>query len=218
MIARGRHRRRRARRSASSSALLVVSVLLTVPAAGALTADTTVRSDRLEAGDVTRLREPRATTEHADTPPDPVEPGRILIEAIGVSADVEGVGLAADGSLALPTDVARVGWFTGSSPPGDKGPAVMVGHLDSVDGPAVFARLSRLQVGDVVTVENRGGGTTLTFAVWAVTRHPKESFPTQAVYGPTPDAELRLITCGGTYDRDSGYADNVVVLARAVTD
>ncbi|HEY9377515.1 MAG TPA: sortase, partial [Jiangellaceae bacterium] len=123
-----------------------------------------------------------------------------------------------DGSLALPTDVARVGWYTSSRPPGDKGPAVMVGHVDSVDGPAVFARLSRIQVGDVVTVENRGGSTPVSFAVWAVTRYPKESFPTQAVYGPTPDAELRLITCGGTYDRDSGYSDNVVVLARAVTD
>jgi LPXTG-site transpeptidase (sortase) family protein len=218
MIVQGRHRRRRAGRSISSSTLLVASVLLTVPAVGALTADTALPSDRVESGGVTRFVEPRATTEHpADKPTERVETGRILIDAIGVSADVEAVGLAADGTLALPTDVDNVGWYSGSSRPGDRGPAVIVGHMDSVDGPAVFARLAELEVGDVVTVEN-GSGIALSFTVSTVTRHPKESFPTQAVYGPTPDAELHLITCGGRYDRDKGYPDNVVVLARAATD
>ena len=88
--------------------------------------------------------------------------------------------------------------------------------MDSADGPAAFARLAELEVGDVVTVEN-GGGTALPFAVSTVTRHPKQSFPSEAVYGPSPDAELRLITCGGRYDTDSGYVDNVVVFARALT-
>jgi Sortase domain len=213
VIGRGRHRRRRARRSASSSALLVTSVLLAVPAAAALTADTPLASDRVESGQV----DGQASTEHpAHEPTEPVQPGWIVIDAIGVSADVEAVGLAADGTLALPADVADVGWFDGSSRPGDMGPAVMVGHLDSVDGPAVFARLSQLEVGDVVTVEN-DQGTAVSFTVSTVTRHPKQSFPTQAVYGATPDAELRLITCGGSYDDDDGYADNVVVLATAAS-
>ena len=219
MIVRARHRRNRVRRRAWWSALLVASVLLAVPAAGALSADTTVPSDRVESGGgATGLAEPRAPT----GVPGPeltgsAEPGRILIEAIGVSADVEVVGLAADETLGLPSDVANVGWFTGSSRPGEMGPAVMVGHVDSADGPAVFSRLSELQVGDVITVENRDG-SALAFTVSTVTRHSKQSFPTDAVYGPTPNAELHLITCGGRYDRDDGYTDNVVVTAKAATN
>jgi sortase (surface protein transpeptidase) len=88
--------------------------------------------------------------------------------------------------------------------------------VDSVDGPAVFARLEELRIGDVVTVEN-GGGTALSCAVSTMARHPKQSFPSEAVYGASPDAELRLITCGGRYDRDTGYVDNVVVFAKAIT-
>lgn len=191
-------------------------MLLAVPAAGALTTDTT--SDRVESAGGTRLAEPRAPAEvPGPEPTESVEPARIRIEAIGVSADVEAVRLATDGTLGIPTDVATVGWFVGGSRPGEMGPAVMVGHLDSVDGPAVFARLSELRAGDLVTVED-GEGSALTFTVSAVTRHPKQSFPTQAVYGPTPDAELHLITCGGRYSRDDGYTDNVVVTAKAATD
>ena len=194
------------------------SVLIAVPTAGALSADTTGQSDRREPGGATRLMEPRAPTEVPGAgPTESVEPGRIFIEAIGVSADVEAVGLATDGTLGIPTDVATVGWFAGGSRPGEMGPAVMVGHVDSVDGPAVFARLSELRVGDLVSVEN-GDGSSLAFTVSAVTRHPKQSFPTDAVYGPTPDAELHLITCGGRYDRDDGYADNVVVTAKAAAN
>ena len=218
MSVRARHRRSRVRRRAWWSALLVASVLLAVPAAGALSADTTVPSDHLGTGGGAGLVEPRAPTEVPGSgPTESVQPGRILIEAIGVSADVEVVGLAADGTLGIPTDVATVGWFAGSSRPGEMGPAVMVGHLDSLDGPAVFARLSQLRVGDLITVEN-GDGSAPAFTVSAVSRHPKRSFPTQAVYGPTPDAELHLITCGGRYDRDDGYTDNVVVTAKAATD
>ena len=98
---------------------------------------------------------------------------------------------------------------------GDRGPAVMVGHVDSLNGPAVFIGLDNLRLGDVIDVEG-GDGTIVSFAVSSVTRHPKDAFPTEAVYGPTPDAELRLLTCGGPFDRDSGYADNVVVAATAI--
>ena len=157
-----------------------------------------------------------ASEHDAHTSPERAAPGRIVIEAVGVSADIETLRLAADGTLALPTDTDTVGWFTGSSRPGDIGPAVMVGHVDSLDGLAVFGRLAGLNAGDLVTVDN-ADGTTVSFVVSSVARYPKESFPSDAVYGPTPDAELRLITCGGGYDWDTGYADNVVVLARAAS-
>ncbi|MGH8838968.1 MAG: class F sortase [Jiangellaceae bacterium] len=143
------------------------------------------------------------------------EPVRVVIDAIGVSAAVAAVGLEPDGTLSPPRDPSMVGWHSGSRIPGDRGPAVMVGHVDSADGPAVFTNLDDLEVGDVIDVENGDGGI-VSFAVSSVTRHPKHAFPTDAVYGPTPDSELHLITCGGSFDRETGYADNVVVTATAV--
>jgi LPXTG-site transpeptidase (sortase) family protein len=215
MIIRGRHRQLDSSRTVSSAVLLVLgSALLAVPAAGALTAAPAPESGHNGLGGVTRPVAPEPVREKSI--PAPVDPLRLVIDTIGIAADVERVGLADDGTLATPTDVANVGWYSGSSRPGDKGPAVIVGHVDSAHGPAVFARLAELQVGDVVTVEN-GGEAALSFAVSTVTRHPKESFPAEAVYGASPDAELRLITCGGRYDQETGYTQNVVVSARALT-
>jgi len=217
MIIRGRYRRLGSTRASSAVLLVLGLVLIVVPAAGALTAEPATKSGHVTLRGVTRPVVSSSVIEDtADPSSKPVQPRRLVIDTIGIAADVETVGLGADGTLSTPTDVANVGWYSGSSRPGDKGPAVIVGHLDSVDGPAVFARLAELEVGDVVTVED-GGETALSFAVSAVTRHPKKSFPSDTVYGGSPDAELHLITCGGTYDRDSGYADNVVVLARALT-
>jgi LPXTG-site transpeptidase (sortase) family protein len=217
MTMRGRHRQRGGSRTASSAALLVLgSVLLAVPAAGALTAEPTAAPGHQTLRGVTRPVAPGPVIAGVSESSAPVGPARLRIDTIGLTAEVETVGLAADGTLSTPTDVANVGWYSGSSRPGDRGPAVIVGHVDSVDGPAVFARLAELEVGDVVTVEN-GDEAALSFAVSTVTRHPKGSFPSEAVYGASPDAELRLITCGGRYDRTSGYADNVVVFARALT-
>jgi LPXTG-site transpeptidase (sortase) family protein len=215
MTIRGRYRQLRSSRTVSSAVPLVLgSVLLAVPAAGALTSEPTATSGQLMMRGVTRPVGPVPTIEPAAR--EPVDPRRLVIDSIGIVADVEHVGIADDGTLSTPTDIANVGWYFGSSRPGDKGPAVIVGHVDSAHGPAVFSRLAELEVGDIVTVEN-GGEAALSFAVSAVTRHPKESFPVEAVYGASPDAELRLITCGGRYNPESGYADNVVVFARAIT-
>ena len=91
--------------------------------------------------------------------------------------------------------------------------AGVAGHVDSVEGPAVFARLRELDGGEEVVVD-REDGTTARFTVTGVGWYPKDDFPTEAVYGPTPRAELRLVTCGGDFDRSRGsYLDNVVVTA-----
>jgi LPXTG-site transpeptidase (sortase) family protein len=112
-----------------------------------------------------------------------------------------------------PEDFARAGWFTRGPVPGETGPAVIAGHVDSADGPAVFFRLAELEDGDDVLVD-RADGTTVRFTVTSVDRYPKDEFPTEQVYGPTPRAELRLITCGGEFDADArSYRDNVVVSA-----
>jgi sortase (surface protein transpeptidase) len=109
--------------------------------------------------------------------------------------------------------VAVAGWYSGSPRPGGTGSAIIAGHIDSVSGPGVFFRLRALRPGDVVYVE-RGHGPIAVFRVTAVRTFRKLKFPTAAVYGPVPGAQLRLITCGGTFDPATGhYLSNVVVFA-----
>jgi sortase (surface protein transpeptidase) len=123
------------------------------------------------------------------------------------------LGLDGAGALVPPQDFGRAGWFEGSPVPGAVGPAVIAGHVDSYDGPAVFFRLRDLAPGDEVVVD-RADGTSARFTVTGLDRYPKAEFPTQQVYGPTHRPELRLITCGGDFDRDvRSYRDNVVVTA-----
>ncbi|MGY1636496.1 class F sortase [Geodermatophilus sp. SYSU D00742] len=145
-----------------------------------------------------------------------VAPLRVRVPAIGVDSPLVRLGTDATGALVPPTGYDRAGWFPGAAAPGDVGPAVVAGHVDSPDGPAVFWRLRELVPGDEVLVD-RGDGTTVRFVVTDVARHRKEDFPTAAVYGPTPRAELRLVTCGGAFDPGRrSYTDNVVVFARLV--
>lgn len=140
-------------------------------------------------------------------------PVRVRVPAIGVDSDLLRLGTDATGALVPPADFDRAGWFTDGGVPGEIGPAVIAGHVDSTDGPAVFYRLRDLRPGDEVLV-GRADGTTARFTVTAVDQYPKSSFPTAAVYGPTPRAELRLVTCGGTFDRARrSYTDNLIVTA-----
>ncbi|MGY1747294.1 class F sortase [Blastococcus sp. SYSU D00695] len=145
------------------------------------------------------------------------DPLRVRVPVIGVDSPLVRLGLDPGGALETPADSARAGWFGGGPAPGGIGPAVLAGHVDSTRGPAVFWRLRDLAAGDEVLVD-RADGTTARFAVTRVERHRKDAFPTAEVYGPTPDAQLRLITCGGDFDRAArSYRDNVVVFARLVT-
>jgi sortase (surface protein transpeptidase) len=156
---------------------------------------------------------PLAVVAETPAPAVAVEPVRVRVPAIGVDSPLVRRGTDAAGALVPPAEFDRAGWFTGGAAPGDVGPAVLAGHVDSANGPAVFWRLRDLAPGDDVLVD-RGDGTTVAFTVTAVARYPKDEFPTAAVYGPTPRAELRLITCGGTFDRAlRSYTDNVVVSA-----
>ena len=143
-------------------------------------------------------------------------PVRVRAPAAGIDATLSGSGLDAVGGLAVPSDPAVAGWYDGGPRPGDPGPAVLAGHVDWAGRPAVFQGLHRLVPGDDVVVE-RADGSAVRFAVDRVVRVSKDAFPTREVYGPVAGAELRLITCGGAFDRATGsYADNVVVFARSV--
>lgn len=140
-------------------------------------------------------------------------PTRVIIPAIGVSAAVTPEGTDSSGALEMPPLTARnvAGWWDGGAAPGQDGPAVIAGHVDDVAGPLVFWNLRRLKPGDTVVTEPGN----LRFTVTRVTQTQKSAFPTAAVYGPTADPELRLITCGGTFDHATGhYLDNVIVYAR----
>ena len=144
-------------------------------------------------------------------------PVTLTIPAIGVQTSLVKLGLTAAGALQVPPSTAVAGWYTGSPRPGAIGSAVIAGHIDSHTGPGVFFRLSQLRPGDHVYVR-RADGTLAIFRVTAVRSYSKNQFPTQAVYGATPDAELRLITCGGTFDSQTGsYLSNTVVYAVQVS-
>jgi len=141
-------------------------------------------------------------------------PVRLVIPAIGVATLLVRLGLEADGAMAVPDDFGRAGWFAEGPPPGQLGPAVIAGHVDSRTGPAVFYRLRDLRAGNAVLVE-RADGTRLRFVVERAQSFPKAGFPTAAVFGPVPSAALRLVTCTGDFDRARGsYRDNLVVFAR----
>jgi hypothetical protein len=146
------------------------------------------------------------------------DPVRLDIDAIGVHAAVLRLGLAPDRTVEVPPlGSPDVGWYSYSPAPGDLGPAVLLGHVDSAaTGPSVFHDLPQLRSGDEVVVR-RADGTSARFRVDAVGRYPKARFPTAAVYGDIDHAGLRLITCGGSFDRvRRSYTDNVVVYASAV--
>jgi hypothetical protein len=142
-------------------------------------------------------------------------PVRLIIPVIGVRARLVRLGLADGGALQVPATTTVAGWYTGSPRPGAIGSSVIAGHVDSYLGPGVFFRLRLLRPGDRISVR-RADGTLAVFRVTLVRTYLKTRFPTGAVYGPAPGRQLRLITCGGTFDPGlRTYLSNVVVYAAA---
>ncbi|MGY1730136.1 class F sortase [Geodermatophilus sp. SYSU D01045] len=140
-------------------------------------------------------------------------PTRVQIPALGVASRIMELGLERDGSMEVPPGAYPVGWYDGSPTPGQLGPAVLAGHVDWEGKPGAFYGLRELRPGDTVVVD-RADGTVATFRVDRVEEHAKDDFPTEEVYGDIDHAGLRLITCGGAFDEDSGdYEDNIIVFA-----
>jgi sortase (surface protein transpeptidase) len=147
------------------------------------------------------------------TPQKVAGPVSLTIPSIGVRTGLVHLGLTSSGVLQVPSSTTVAGWYTGSARPGATGAAVIVGHIDSKTGPGIFFRLRLLHAGSRVYVR-RADGTLAVFQVTSVRSYPKSRFPTLTVYGPVPDAELRLITCGGAFDIATGhYLSNVIVYA-----
>ncbi|MFD0314869.1 class F sortase [Streptomyces flavalbus] len=145
-------------------------------------------------------------------PPSP--PDRVRIPAIRVDAPLTGLGLTPSGSLDVPPAdrPGLAGWYEAGTTPGETGTAIVAGHVDNADGPAVFYRLGALKRGAVIDVDRRDGSTA-RFTVDAVEVYDAKRFPDDKVYGAARRPELRVITCGGGYSRATGYRGNVVVFA-----
>ncbi|MFJ1807439.1 MULTISPECIES: class F sortase [unclassified Streptomyces] len=144
-------------------------------------------------------------------------PDRVRIPAIRVDAPVMSVGLDADGWVGAPPpeDPNLAGWFTGGVSPGEKGTAVVVGHVDNTLGPAVFYGLGALKKGNRVEV-SRMDGKTAVFEIYGIEVFAKNNFPGDRVYASKGAPELRVITCGGGFSKANGYDGNVVAFARLV--
>ncbi|MFF3938107.1 class F sortase [Streptomyces phaeofaciens] len=145
-------------------------------------------------------------------PPSP--PDRVRIPSLHVDAPLTGLGLTPAGSLDAPPAERRdlAGWYQAGTTPGETGTAILAGHVDNADGPAVFYGLGSLRKHSTVEVDRRDG-TVAVFTVDAVEVYDARRFPDEKVYGPAARPELRVITCGGPYSRATGYQGNVVVFA-----
>ena len=196
-------------RRLSSLALVMIAALLVLPACGTErtaasappAAQSTVAVDALSSYRSTRTYAPVAA------------PTRLRIPAIEVDTELQLLGRAPDQTIEVPVDPGAAGWWAGGPRPGSPGPAVLVGHVDSRNGPAVFYRLRELAPGDEVLVD-RADGTTARFVATSLDRYEKALFPSDLIYYPTLEPQLRLVTCGGPFDPSTGhYRDNVVVFA-----
>jgi hypothetical protein len=147
------------------------------------------------------------------TYPTVAPPVRLRIPALHVTSSLERLGLLADGTIAVPASPNVAGWYAGGPRPGQAGPAVILGHVDSQAGPGIFFNLFKLKHNAAVLVD-RADGSTVTFRVTTVSRVSKTRFPTDLVYVPTLQPTLRLVTCGGSFDHARrSYRDNVIVYA-----
>jgi hypothetical protein len=141
------------------------------------------------------------------------EPVSIKIPALSINAPVTRLGLEQDGSLQVPAEDDKVGWYAGGAVPGEDGTAIMVGHLDSTIGPAVFQRLKNLKPRDIISI-SRADGSTVEFKVSRLATYNYDDFPDTEVYGATSYPSLRLLTCAGKYNpRTRHYSQNLVVYA-----
>jgi hypothetical protein len=214
---------RRGRRGLTAAGLLVLvlGIALVAAALGVFAAQRCGGGDEAQTGRLAMelnavTEQGRGASEVRHAARHVARPVRIEIPSIGVDAAMIPLGLNRDRTLEVPTDFAQAGWWTGGARPGQAGPAIIAGHVDSKTGPAVFFRLGDLRRGATIIVDRRDG-TGARFRVLGSERYSKSQFPTARVYGSTPGPTLRLITCSGTFDRSTGhYVDNTVVYADAV--
>jgi sortase (surface protein transpeptidase) len=155
-----------------------------------------------------------STTTQPELPAWP--PTLVTIPSIGVTSALTSLGRNADGSVEVPTDFQVAGWYNGSVTPGQAGPTIVLGHVDSTAGPGIFFRLGALRPGALVTL-HRMDGKNVTYKITGVRQYPKDHFPTLEVYANTSIPTIRLITCGGAFDNATHhYLSNIVAFGQVV--
>lgn len=196
-----------------AAAALAVAAVVGVTAAIARGATSSAPAAKPAAPVIVPIASPTGgdTASASSSPTADARPVSIDIPVINVHTTLQTLGLDGSGALQPPTNLTEAGWYTGSPVPGQNGPAVIAGHVDSFNGPAVFFDVKSLNPGDRITV-GLSSGQSVTFQVMLVKHYPKTDFPTTDVYGARPDPELRLITCGGAF-ANGHYLDNIVVYA-----
>ncbi|MCX5046647.1 class F sortase [Aldersonia sp. NBC_00410] len=174
-------------------------------------------TDRPQA-DPTAVALPPGTGAPQSIPPlSPSTPQSLRIPAIDLSIPLISLGLNADGTVEVPTDYAQAGWYRHGPTPGEAGSAVILGHVDSYQGPAVFSHLRELRPGDRVEI-TRADSSIAEFAVTTVATYPKTQFPAEQVYANTDGNHLQLVTCGGDFDSQArSYRSNVVVYTTMIS-
>jgi Sortase domain len=161
------------------------------------------------AGGAAAARGFRSARDYRGTP----VPVRVDIPRIRVTSSLDRLGRAPDGTVEVPSDWQVAGWYAPGPRPGDPGSAVILGHVDSKRGPAIFYRLRELRRGDEIRVV-RADGSSVRFIVERTQQYPKHRFPTDEVYYPTLTPTLRLVTCGGAFNPTAGhYRSNIIVFA-----
>ncbi|WP_308300944.1 MULTISPECIES: class F sortase [unclassified Crossiella] len=147
-----------------------------------------------------------------------LKPTDVRIPKLNAQSSLISTAINPDGSLEVPKadKPMQAAWYRMSPVPGDKGPAIILGHVDGNKQPGIFYKLHELAAGDEVFVK-RSDGKEVKFVVTTKEQKPKNEFPTEAVYGDSPDPILRLITCGGAFDKAAhSYQDNVIISAKLV--
>jgi hypothetical protein len=211
-----------------AKSLLVLTALLLLTGAGCLVAGLQEHRHPL-AGPVPQrpVSSTRAATSHGQAVTTPtVPPPAVVARSVPVAVRIPAIGLAvwltqlgenADGTVEVPTSVKVPGWFSPGPSPGQVGSAVILGHVDSYQGPGVFFQLRTLQPGNQINV-NLADGVVATFQVTSVVMYQKTQFPDQQVYGSNGSSELQLVTCGGVFDSQTGhYLSNIVVYSSFVS-
>jgi sortase (surface protein transpeptidase) len=200
---------------ASEQAVATATTLASsTTAAAAVTAEVPITTTTAPSPTVGQAAPAPTATLEPERPAVEAYPLRVRIPEIGVDADVIDLGLNTDGTLEVPSNFAQTGWYTGRSVPGEAGPSVVVGHVDSHSGPAVFYRLKDLEVGHVIEID-RSDGLIALYRVSEKENVLKDEFPTERVYGDTAEPTLRLVTCGGDFDRAvRSYQGNLIVFAQ----
>ena len=184
-------------------------------ALGAVPAAMTARTDAVPGQTTPALRDPQGTPPPVYLKPSP--PVRVHSSTVGINSTVTEVGLNEDDTIEVPTSYDKAAWYRLGPTPGERGAAVIIGHVDSYQGPGVFFNVGDMRPGQLIDV-TRADHSVVHFRVNAINTYPKDLFPTEAVYGPINYAGLRLITCGGAFDEKTrNYANNVVVFA-SLTD